>query len=184
MLRLIVQMDDLYGGVYLFCGEATSGDLLFPGVAEFFTLLHIPGTIFHPHTPNPQTDLFTGSPPVHIYPIPTHAYILLQTRILMHICYKQQACSGTEDHKHTFSEIKCMNTHDRHFLSLCCSALYEFPMRIFNNIAILPFCLGPQSLHDGIIIALIYSTKQGLFLDLERDKIRNQIRMQLGKICN
>lgn len=65
--RLIVQMDDLYGGVYLFCGEVTSGDLLFPGVAEFFTLLHIPGTIFHPHTPNPQTGLFTGSLPVHIY---------------------------------------------------------------------------------------------------------------------
>lgn len=65
LLRLIVQMDDLYRGVYLFCGEATSGDLLFPGVAEFFTLLHIPGTIFHPHTPNPQTDLFTGSLPVH-----------------------------------------------------------------------------------------------------------------------
>lgn len=74
LLRLIVQMDDLYRGVYLFCGEATSGDLLFPGVAEFFTLLHIPGTIFHPHTPNPQTDLFTGSLPVHIYPLPTHAY--------------------------------------------------------------------------------------------------------------
>lgn len=61
-------MDDLYRGVYLFYGKATSGDLLFPGVAEFFTLLHIPGTIFHPYTPNPQTDLFTGSPRVHTYP--------------------------------------------------------------------------------------------------------------------
>lgn len=111
LLRLIVQMDDLYGGVYLFCGEATSGDLLFPGVAEFFTLLHIPGTIFHPHTPNPQTDLFTGSLPVHIHPLPTHAYILLQTHILMHIRYKQQTCSSTEDHKHNSSEIKCMHTY-------------------------------------------------------------------------
>lgn len=73
LLQLIVQMDDLYAGVYLFCGEATSGDLLFPGVAEFFTLLHIPGTIFHPRTPNPQTDLFTGSLPVHIHPLTTHA---------------------------------------------------------------------------------------------------------------
>ncbi len=95
LLRLTVQMDDLYGGVYLFCGEATSGDLLFPGVAEFFTLLHIPRTIFHPHTPNPQTDLFTGSPPVHIHPLPTHAYILLQTCILMHMrCKQQRTCSA------------------------------------------------------------------------------------------
>lgn len=167
LLRLIVQMDDLYRGVYLFCGEATSGDLLFPGVAEFFTLLHIPGTIFHPHTPNPQTDLFTGSLPVHIHPLPRHAYILLQTHILMHICYKQQKNSSAEDHKHTLSEIKCMNTtHSRanthttiFFSSLCCSAL--FTVRTFNNIAILPFCLGPQSLHDGAVIALIYSTKHG-----------------------
>lgn len=100
LLRLIVQMDDLYGGVYLFCSEATSGDLLFPGVAEFFTLLHIPGTIFHPHTPNPQTDLFTGFLPVHIHPFTTHAYILLHT--LIHICYKQHICSSTADDKHTF----------------------------------------------------------------------------------
>lgn len=64
------QMDDLYEGVYLFCGEATSGDLLFPGVAEFFTLLHIPMTIFHPYTPNPQTDLFTSSLSVHAGPAP------------------------------------------------------------------------------------------------------------------
>ena len=112
LLRLIVQMDDLYGGVYLFCGEATSGDLLFPGVAEFFTLLHIPGTIFHPRTPNPQTDLFTDSLAVHIYPLPTHAYILLQTHVLVYTRYKQQTCSSTEDHKQTLSEIKCANTHD------------------------------------------------------------------------
>ena len=63
VLRLIVQMDDLYQPVYLFCGKATTGDLLFPGVAEFFTLLHIVGTIFHLRTPpDPQTDLFTDSP--------------------------------------------------------------------------------------------------------------------------
>lgn len=93
LLQLIVQMDDLYRGVYLFCGEGTSGDLLFPGVAEFFTLLHIPGTIFHPHTHNPQTDLFTGSLPVHIHPPPpTHAYLLLHT------------------HTHTYSCIYATNT--------------------------------------------------------------------------
>lgn len=193
LLRLIVQMDDLYGGVYLFCGEATSGDLLFPGVAEFFTLLHIPGTIFHPHTPNPQTDLFTGSLPVHIHPLPTHAYILLQTHILMHIRYKQQTCSSTEDHKHNSSEIKCMHTRHTHtqiythtgphLFYLCAAALYECPMRIFNSIAILPFCLDPHPLHDGGIIALIYSTKQRLLFNLERGKIRNQIRKHLGKIC-
>ena len=92
--RLIVQMDDLYRGVYLFCGEATSGDLLFPGVAEFFTLLYIPGTIFHPHTPNPQTDLFTSSLPVHApasntcihiaTDTYTHAYVLLPADALEH----------------------------------------------------------------------------------------------------
>src|SRR4029434_7546689 len=45
-------MDGWYGPVYLFCCRATQGDLLFPGVPEFFTLLHILGTIFHP--PHPQ----------------------------------------------------------------------------------------------------------------------------------
>lgn len=85
LLQLIVQMDDLYRGVYLFCGEGTSGDLLFPGVAEFFTLLHIPGTIFHPHTHNPQTDLFTGSLPVHIHPPPPNTCILTATHTHTHI---------------------------------------------------------------------------------------------------
>lgn len=66
--RLVVQMDDLYGGVYLFCGTATWGDLLFPSVADFFTLLHIPGTIFHPCTPNPPTDLFTDPACTYIPP--------------------------------------------------------------------------------------------------------------------
>lgn len=83
LLRLMVQMDDLNGGVYLFCGAATWGDLLFPGVAEFFTLLHIPGTIIHPCTPNPQTDLFSDPACTYIPPFPTHAHMLPQTRTLM-----------------------------------------------------------------------------------------------------
>lgn len=36
-----------------------------------------------------------------------------------------------------------------------------------NSYAILPLCLGAQSLHDEAIIALIYSTKQGLLHSLE-----------------
>lgn len=83
--RIMVQMDDLNGGVYLFCGAATWGDLLFPGVADFFTLLHIPGTIFHPCTPNPQTDLFSDPASIYIPPFPTHARMLPQTRTLMQV---------------------------------------------------------------------------------------------------
>lgn len=81
--RLLVQMDDLNWGVYLFCGTATWGDLLFPSVAVFFTLLHIPGTIFHPRTPNPQTDLFSDPACTYIPPFPTHARMLPQTCTLM-----------------------------------------------------------------------------------------------------
>lgn len=115
LLRLVPQMDDSYGGVYLFCGEATSGDLLFPGVAEFFTLLHIPGTIFHPHSLNPRTDLFTGSSPVpppppntcmhtHIMQtyykpylistVGTNTYVYTQAHIL-HRCAAMTLCTVT-----------------------------------------------------------------------------------------
>lgn len=125
--RLIVQMDDLCEGVYLFCGQATSGDLLFPGVAEFFTLLHILGTIFHPHTPGPQTDLFTDSHPVNILytPLLTHACILLKA----HCIYTTHSSArlSTLDHKHTFTEIKCMNTNFFcfvFFLEFRCSATF------------------------------------------------------------
>lgn len=105
LLRLIVQMDDLYRGVYLFCGVATSGDLLFPGVAEFFTLLHIPGTIFHPHTPNPQTDLFTDSLPVHIHPLPRHAYIATDT--YTHAYTASTVFAEHHMYEHTQHTYKC-----------------------------------------------------------------------------
>lgn len=109
--RLVVQMDDLNRGVYLFCGAATWGDLLFPCVAEFFTLLHIPETIFHPRTPNPQTDLFTDPACTYIPPFPTHACMLPQTRTLM----QMQARSINTP----FLQIKHKNTHKTH--------LYLFP---------------------------------------------------------
>lgn len=135
LLQLIVQMDDLYRGVYLFCGEGTSGDLLFPGVAEFFTLLHIPGTIFHPHTHNPQTDLFTGSLPVHIHPpqhMHTYCYTHTHTHILLHICYKHQTYSSTGNHKHTLSDIKCMSTHDTLFLFSSSFVLFFYCLQQYS----------------------------------------------------
>lgn len=150
LLWLIDQMDDLYRGVYLFCDGVTSGDLLFPGVAEFFTLLHIPGTIFHPHTPNPQTDLFTDSLLVHINPFPTHAYPLLHT-CTVHVCTCKQACSSTGEHKapryHMCEHKGCIYEHmKKHFLFFwpyngC--AVSVFPNSPLNKLTV---CSGPQAI--------------------------------------
>lgn len=84
--------------------------------------------ISSPHPQSPNRFIYRLSSCTYIYPLPTHAYILLQTHILMHIHNKQQACLSAEDHKHTFPEIKCMNTHNTFsffLLSLRCSALCE-----------------------------------------------------------
>lgn len=175
LLRLIVQMDDLYGGVYLFCGKATSGDLLFPGVAEFFTLLHIPGTIFHPHTPNPQTDLFTGSLPVHIYPLPTHAYILLQTRMLMHILYAINS-RRVQAPRTTNTPLARLNVwaHPAHIFYLCSAV---FCMIIFNNAAIYTILFRSMvSSWWGYNCSHIFHTQRGLFLSVGRDKMENKQR--------
>lgn len=175
LLRLIVQMDDLYGGVYLFCGEATSGDLLFPGVAEFFTLLHIPGTIFHPRTPNPQTDLFTGSLPVHTYPLPTHAYILLWTRILMHMRYKQQTrSSGWRPQTHLCLESNVRTHNDTHLLSpVCCVALDEDIQRCHHFTILFRSAVSSWW---GYNCPHIFHKNKGLFLQPEK-KTNNQINI-------
>lgn len=72
--------------------------------------------ISSPHPQSPNRFIYRLSSCTYIPP--SNTCILLQTRILMHIRYKQQTCSSTEDHKHTFSEIKSVNTHGTHFLSL------------------------------------------------------------------
>ena len=74
---------------------------------------------------------------------------------------------AAEDHKHTFAWNQMYEHTMTHICFLPCAALLL--MRIFNDITILPFCLGLQSLHDGVIIALIYSAKtKGFFFNLRR----------------
>lgn len=128
-------------------------------------------------------------PPQHMH---TYCYTHTHTHILLHICYKHQTYSSTGNHKHTLSDIKCMSTHDTLFLFFSSFVLFfyclqqysycELWIRLFNNIAILPFSIGPQSLHDGGVIAPIYSTKWGIFLHLRKRQNKQPDKMHLGKI--
>lgn len=166
--RLMVQMDDLNGGVYLFCGAATWGDLLFPGVAEFFTLLHIPGTIFHPRTPNPQTDLFSD---------PACTYILPLSNTCTHAAADSYThANAGEEHKHTFLKNQTWE-HTQNTL------LYLFP---WGYLAITLFylllCLALQAFlwwdYNCSHIFLNCSS-----ITCKETKICDHIKVQLGRIA-
>lgn len=109
--------------------------------------------ISSPHPQSPNRFIYRPSSCTHSPPL-QH----------MHIYY----------YRHIYSCIYAINS--RHVEALITPYLkytntqffiYVISMIIFNSYAILPLCLGPRSLHDGAVIALIYSTKQGLLLSLE-----------------
>lgn len=129
--------------------------LVLPSFSHCSTSL---GPYFIPAPPHPQTDLFTSSLPVHIYPLLTKACTLLQTHILMYV----------HVWTHTFVFISVL---------LCILWWYTEKENKKYHVAILFSFTGSLCL---VIITLIYSTMQRVFLNLEGDKIRNQIRMQLG----
>lgn len=134
--------------------------------------------ISSPHPPSPNRFIYKLSSCTYIPPPNKGLHTAADT--YTHVCTLQTTGVFKGCGPQTHLAWSQMYEHTHLFLSLCCCAFCDDTQKkkIKNNMLL--FCSASQASLWVVVIALIYSTMQRIFLNLEGDKIRNQIQMQLG----